>query len=228
MRKVMLHHVNKLCCILLLIVIVTSCRWELSSDELRQKRKDSYQVSVSAVGYDNYWTIYNAMNDSVKVWAKNELGLYKYFNNDSIKYGITYQIDSLLCFNIQKNMCFTAILRRHIDEEEVMDSIWHFFGIKINNQWYFFDGASLGLPREYYQEDIHVPLSFEKLKELAMKHLYQGYIHRSKDGSWEINDAFFNEYYKYDAFSNPIRTDAERDSSWLKACRKNWSKGNKK
>lgn len=224
----MSHHVNKLCCILLLIVITVSCRWELSSDQLKQMREKSYQVSINAVGPENYWAIYNAMNDSVKAWAENELGLFRYFNRDSVDYGVEYRIDSLLCFNAQKNMCFTGILRQMTYEDENSDSIWHFFGIKINNQWYFFGGATLILPRDFYQKEDQPPLSFEKLKELAMKHLYQGYIHRSKDGSWEINDAFFNRYYKYNANNTLVTTEAARDSSWLEACRENWSKGNKK
>ena len=163
------------------------------------------------------------MNDSVKVWAENELWLYKYFNRDSVDFGVEYQIDSLICFNAKKNMCFTGILRQMTDKEEVMDSIWEFFGIKIKGQWYFFSGASLGLPREYYQKNIHTPLSFEKLKELAMRHLYYNYIRRSK-----INDAFFEPYYKYDADNIPCTNKAKRESSWLKQCGENWSLKNKR
>ena len=221
----MTHHVNKLYCILLIVVMV-SCNRELSSEQLRQMRERAYRVSINTVGSDSYWAIYNAMNDSVKVWTENNLGLYKYFDS-SMTYGVEYQIDSLLCFNLQKNMCFTGILRRHIESDEVIDSIWHFFGIKINGQWYFFDGASLGLPREFYQEDLHTPLSFDKLKELAMKHLFQTYLRKSQDGEWVINDAFFNDYYKYDAVNRPVTTEAERDSSWLRACERNWSRRNK-
>ena len=223
----MLHHVNKLYC-LLLIVIIAGCHREPSSDELRQKREEALQISISTIGQDEYWKVYNAMNDSVKVWAENELWFYKYFNRDSIDYGVEYQIDSLLCFNTQKNMCLTGILRQSTSQDTQMDGIWHFFGIKIDDQWYFSDGAALILPRESYQKEIHTPLSFEKLKELAMKHLYINYLRKGKDGKMEINEAFFDYYNKYDAYSNPVTTEAERDSSWIKACKDNWKQKNKR
>ena len=218
----MSHHVNKLYWILLL-VMVSSCYPEPSSKDLRQRREKAYQVSISIIGQKEYWNIYNAMNDSVKAWAENELQFYEYFNRDSVDFGVEYQIDSLICFNAEKNMCFTGILRQITDKEAVMDDISHFFGIKINEKWYFFDGETLILPREYYQKNIHTPLSFEKLKELAMRHLYYNYIRRSK-----INDAFFEPYYKYDADNIPCTNKAKRESSWLKQCGENWSLKNKR
>lgn len=223
----MSHHANKLC-YLLLIVIIASCHHEPSSDELRQMREEALQVSMSAVGQEEYWRIYNAMNDSVKVWADNHLWIYKYFNRDSIDYGVEYRIDSLLCFNKQRNMCFTGILRQLTDKDDNSDSIWHLFGIKINGQWYFINGAALILPREYYQKEIHTPLSFEKLKELAMKYLYINYLHKEKNGKMEINEGFFERYYKYDAYNNSVTTEAKRDSSWIKACKDNWKQKNKR
>ena len=223
----MSHRASKLYCMLLLIVAVIGCNWELNTKQLMKMREKSYQESINIIGYDEYWSIYNAMNDSVKMWAKNELGLYKYFNRDSIDYGVNYQIDSLLCFNIQKNMCFTGVLRQLTDKDSNSDSVWEFFGIKINYKWYFFGGAAMILPRDFYQKEDYPPLSFEKLKELAMKHLYQGYARKSKDGEWYINDAFFNRYYEYDAYNSRVTSEAARDSSWLRECRRNWSKRNK-
>lgn len=224
----MSHHVNKLCCMLLLIVIVISCRWELTPKQLRNLREKSFQVSINAIGYDEYWSIYNAMNDSIKVWANHGLWLYGYFNRDSVDYGVNYQIDSLLCFNERKDMCFTGILRQMTDKDANSDSIWEFFGIKINGKWYFSGGAAMILPRDFYQKEDYPPLSFEKLKELAMKHLYNGYARKSKEGEWYINDAFFNRYYEYDAYNSKVTSKAARDSSWLKACRENWSERNKR
>lgn len=228
MLEVMLQHVNKLCSILLLIIITASCRWELSSEQLRQMRENAYQVSVNTIGYDDYWSIYDAMNDSIKVWIDNELGLYKYYNRTAEEYGVKYQIDSLLCFNEQRNMCLTSVLRQMQGQTSNSDGIWYFFGIRIKGQWYFFGGAEMILPRDFYQKEDYPPLSFEKLKELAMEHLYQGYARKSKEGEWYINDAFFNRYYEYDAYNSKVTSKAARDSSWLKACRENWSERNKR
>lgn len=224
----MLHHVNKLCSILLLIVITASCRWELSSEQLRQWREKAYQVSINNIGYDEYWSIYNAMNDSVETWAENELEFFKYFNRDSIDYGINYRIDSLLCFNEQNNMCFTGILRQSTDEDGNSDDIWEFYGIKINNKWHFTSGASMTLFRNFYQKEDQPPLSFEKLKELAMEHLYWGYVRKSKGGEWQINNVFFDFFYPCDIYGRRVMSESARDSRWLKASREIWNKRNKR
>jgi hypothetical protein len=34
----------------------------------------------------------------------------------------------------------------------------------------------LALPREYYQDDIHTPLSFEKMKQIAIEEIFSGYL----------------------------------------------------
>jgi hypothetical protein len=47
------------------------------------------------------------------------------------------------------------------------------------------------IPREHYQSDIHTPLSFKKLHELAMKEIFRGYLKKNSNDEWEINDAFF-------------------------------------
>lgn len=45
--------------------------------------------------------------------------------------------------------------------------------------------------RKHYQKDIHTPVSFGKLHDLAMEEMLSGYIKKSKAGEWKINDAFF-------------------------------------
>jgi len=79
------------------------------------------------------------------------------------------------------------------------------------------------LPREFYQEDIHTPLSFEKLKQIATMNIYRGYLRKGKKRKWEINDNFFATF-NYDAYNYPFTTQEAWDESWLKLCRENWSK----
>lgn len=50
--------------------------------------------------------------------------------------------------------------------------------------------------REHYQSDIHSPVSFEKLHELAIEEMLRGYIKKDKRGTWQINDAFFTHHFE--------------------------------
>lgn len=124
-------------------------------------------------------------------------------------------IDSLLCFNIDKNKFVTAILaksfytQQQIIEDNIgddeMDALYFFYGVRIKEKWYFFLGATCYLPRKNYQSDPHTPLSFAKLHEIAMKEVFSGYLIKKKKnvGLWKnlfdpeyeyvINDNFFSE-----------------------------------
>lgn len=64
--------------------------------------------------------------------------------------------------------------------------------------------------RENYQTDIHTPLSFEKLHELAMDNMLRGYVKKNKDGVWEVNDAFFPAHFEgvnWGEFNNQTHED---------------------
>lgn len=50
--------------------------------------------------------------------------------------------------------------------------------------------------REHYQKDIHTPVRFAKLHELAMDEMLRGYIKKNREGEWEVNDAFFTHHFE--------------------------------
>jgi len=103
------------------------------------------------------------------------------------------------------------------------DGITYFYGIKISGGWYFFAGPYLVLPRIGYQKDLHTPLSFTKLHEIAMDTVFKGYLKKNKEtGEWEINDAFFARFYERDAYNFPFTTQEAWDESWLRLMRENW------
>lgn len=155
--------------------------------EIADIRKRVLTASQAILG-EEYYLVYQMANDSINSWIKHELGLWKYYEKT-----VDYRLDSVFCVNEIGNKIFFSILRRSVDSNAVLDSIWHFYGVKINGQWYFFDGAAMVLPREYYQENIHTPLSFEKLKQIATSNIYRGYLIKDKNGEWRINDNFFDE-----------------------------------
>ena len=60
----------------------------------------------------------------------------------------------------------------------------------------FQGGGTMVILREHYQKDIHTPVSFEKLHELAMNNMFRGYVKKNNYGVWEINEAFFTAHFE--------------------------------
>ncbi len=116
--------------------------------------------------FDNYNYIYNEAKDWIHemIETRNKvvapLIYYSYF-----------EMDKLILFNKAKTKCVGTINISSIATNKAAsaDRIRRFQGVKINNKWYFFMGASLVLPRDYYKYDKYEPLSFEELSYLARK-----------------------------------------------------------
>lgn len=89
--KVMLNRANKICFVLFLAFF--SCQDE--GQELKLKREQFYQYTLQLVGSKEYFSIYQALNDSVDNWIKNGLGYYKHLGKTK-----NYQIDSLVSLKI--------------------------------------------------------------------------------------------------------------------------------
>jgi hypothetical protein len=204
----MLHQGTKLLTMFLLITSVVSCsRYkEYNTKEIQEIRKRSIDYSSSILGQDEYWDIYNKINDSINMWKINNLGLYKYYDVSK-----EYLVDSIICINKHENKFITSVLLRQLLKEGVQDDIKYLYGVKISEEWYFFAGATLVLPREYYQKDIHTPLSFEKLKQIATSNIYRAYLKKNKKREWEINEKFFEWVIPQDGTKETygIRNDEE-------------------
>lgn len=145
-------------------------------------------LTKSMIGGREYYKIYNNINDSIKYWSLNKLGYYQYLGKSK-----KYIVDSLLCFNQEKNRLVTCILQQQLLKEGVQDDIEYLLGESINGRWYFFSGgATLTLPRELYQKDIHSALSLNKLHQIALKEIYSGYLKRNG----EINEDWFLSHFE--------------------------------
>jgi hypothetical protein len=173
---------------LLLIAAFASCsRYkEYNAKEINKIRDNAISMSKSLLGEDEYNMIYDNMNDSINNWIENKLRNYTYWTSV-----INYQVDSVLCVNEKQNKVITSILLPCVNKECLSDEIKYFYGVKIKGEWYFFGGSTMHIPREYYQKDIHTPLSFEKLKQIATSNIYRSYLKKNKKGEWEINKKFF-------------------------------------
>jgi hypothetical protein len=138
------------------------------------------------VGEEEYSKVYNRANDSIKFWAFKKLENYDENENG-------FYLDSIVCFNLKKDKSVMALAQQDFRSEANSDYMQFFFGVKFAEQWFFFKGPNIVLPREYYQSDTRTPLSFEKLHEIAMKEIFSGYLKKDKDGEWQINDRFFDQ-----------------------------------
>ena len=159
------------------IILSLSCRNE------KTDTKSTFLLmknSKAAIG-NEYQLVFNSALDSLTNWKTRDLNKYSFLQ-------YPYKLDSLLCFNIEKNKTIGALLiSDSINNNNTGDAIKYFYGIKIKEKWWFFSGETIVLPREAYQKDIHNPLSFSKLHEIAMDEIFNAYL--TKDG--EINDNFF-------------------------------------
>jgi hypothetical protein len=197
-NQAMLYQGNKkIVFAFLFVMILFSCTKEKSS--LQENKYLYFNKSISIIKTDGYYNVFNNMQDSLKLWCHVKLQAYGelwYYN---------YKLDSLLCFNSQKNKVIGALLIPCTKGDCLQDDIRFFYGIKIKGKWYFFDGATIVLPRENYQKDASKPLSFSKLHEIAMQEVFSGYLVRKKKdaGFWknlfapeyeyEVNERFFEQ-----------------------------------
>jgi hypothetical protein len=173
---------------------------------------------MSITDADEYYRVYNKARDSVNYWIKNNLSSYV-----GLKLN-TWQIDSLVCFNKDANKCIMALLMQSVFfKKAVMDDITYLNGVKIADKWYFFSGGTLFLPRKYYQKDIHTSLSFEKMKQLAIKEIYSTYLKKGANGEWEVNEKFFADLTS-GAWCTDCKTQTQWDSAYLVQVRLNWQK----
>jgi hypothetical protein len=182
----MLSRENKffvLCSLFFILCFLFSCNNE--EKKTQEQRNMCFIESVKAIGIEKYYNVYNQANDTINTWIKNNWGYLMQ------KSALEWQLDSLICFDKGGKKCIMSIMNR--ESEKVNNSINHFYGVWIKEKWYFFCGPTLYAFSEYYGLQSKVPLSFEKLKQIATAHIYRGYLKKGKNGQWEINENFFQD-----------------------------------
>ena len=185
---------------LLFFILLFSFSCKKRENDLSEKTSLFKTIAKKKVQIPTYNHVYMSANDSLKSWTNNNIEYYEFIKKNR------WQIDSLICFNQNADRCVMALLiQSTFYKDQEGDGITFFYGAKINNEWYFFSGAFIVIPREYYQEDTRTPLSFEKLHEIAMEEVFDGYLiekETKKDLGWWKN-IFAPEYkYEYDINEN--------------------------
>ena len=218
----MLHRESKLFILLLFIcfLFLVSCKRQVKYDakEIQAIRERCVETSQIIVGKSEYWDIYNKMNDSIQTWIENHLDYYKYYDEER-----EWLLDSVYCINSKGDKLIAGVLKRSLYANSSGDFIDYFYGVQINNSWFFFRGPGLVLPREYYQKDIHTPLSFEKLKQIATSNIYRGYLKKNRQEEWEINDDFFRDLTSV-AWCTDCAIQEDWDSAYMRVVGNNWQK----
>lgn len=170
------------------VILFSTIACNQKEKENREKRIKALEISKNVIGgEDEYNKLYKQCLDSLNTWCSDKLLGYESVWSDR-----SYRLDSILCFSSERDRMVTAILVQCNEPVCETDAVEYFYGAKIKGQWYFFQGGgTMVILRRNYQSDIHTPVSFEKLHDLAMKNIFRGYLKKNEDGEWEINDAFF-------------------------------------
>lgn len=102
-----------------------------------------------------------------------------------------------MLFNSDSSLVYSSInLRQEGFKDDVMDDIIAFGGAKVDNRWYFFFLENLVVPRDYYQDSLYSPLTFEKLSLVSHDQLLDHAIRKKEDGSYEPNEEFFKYEFR--------------------------------
>jgi hypothetical protein len=144
-----------------------------------------------------------------------------------------WKLDSLVCFNVTNDKCIMAFMVQY--GKDVSNGINYYYGVKINEKWFFFRGPHIYIPNS------KKALPFPTLHEIAMQEVFSGYLKKKDKGfwgnlkqeeEWEINEEFFDQldYNKWGFFDkkgnlidNSKLSQHEIDSLLLdKAVYSNW------
>ncbi len=206
--------------LVVLVWFISSCssndKGELADHgrEALERRKLLYKFARSMIGQNEYHLIQRKLADSIEFYKKNRL---KSFYYDDQNYSTT--TDSLLCINTANNKFITSRYIRYSNNSK-MDAIEYFYGVKIKEQWYFFSGPTVYIPRD--PENLKTPTSFTKLHEIAIDNIFKGYLKKNKEsGEWEINEGFFADLTG-NAGCADCETQVQWDSVYLATVRENW------
>lgn len=168
-----------------LLIFFQFCNSNLNQDDLEEKIKNK---SIFKSDRKEYIAIYNDITDSVSIWTLNQLGLYTFKKGE-----FSFKIDSLIATNNSINRLITCIHSYTEQKEGHSDGLIYFYGEKINNNWFFFRGGAIVIPRSMVpNQPINTPLSYQQLHEIALKEVYSNYL--LPNG--EINEAWFTSHFE--------------------------------
>lgn len=124
----MLNVVNKYILLFLVLLIIVAC------NEARKSNEQILTVSQNLMGKE-YNMIFEQALDSLRRVEESKLKGFEW------AWLLDYQLDSTLCFNIDKNRMIAAILVQCNQPNCQTDEVQYLYGAKIKDKWYFFGGG---------------------------------------------------------------------------------------
>jgi hypothetical protein len=188
-------------------MIFFSCR-----NELNREYKDLV-CSYSKDSFNKYSLVYTQANDSINNWLQDSLSItLSFFLNP-------WKLDSAICFNSDSTRLFTTLNRQQKGHKDGnSDNINELGGALIQGRWYFMLGASWPIVREYYQDSIYAPLTYEELSTIAHKEVFPNHSIDPVTGKYIFNEAFFEATF-FEPFDDICKNNPNRkaccDSVWV-------------
>lgn len=158
------------------------------TNEIVDENSNYFVKTQGIISKTDYFKVYSLSNDTLISFKKNLLGSYNFLSSGQ------YWLDSLMCFDNSASRLISCVLSVNTKYPEVQaDAIQFIYGEKIQNNWYFFKGPSIVIPRSMVKgHPINQPLSYAQLHQIALKEVYGGYL--KSDGS--INEAWFTSHFE--------------------------------
>ncbi len=144
------------------------------------------RTSENVIGKGEYYLIREMAVDTLNSWINRKIDFWQYE-----KIGYTVKIDSLICFNKERNKLITVLLAKTLNKNSSIDGVHFFYGVKIKEKWYFFSGPTMYIPRN--KDSLQTPTSFTKLHKIAMQEIFSGYLIKDSRGQCQINEHFFDD-----------------------------------
>lgn len=178
-----------------------------------EHKTNEYEKSIEIIGKNEYKSIYTDLRDSINLWVINRIRSY----DAEVIY--PFKIDSLLCFNSNKNR-FISCRHLYVDiPNATSDDLRFVYGEKINDKWYFFKGASIVIPRSMVNNHpINKPLSYQQLHQIALKEVYKGYL----NNKGEINEEWFTSHFENVGWCGTCKTTEDFQKSRLENVKTLW------
>jgi hypothetical protein len=182
LKGMLFHEGKKYLLYFSLMLCVFSCKENNAENFGMLNKRDAYLK----VNFFEYKDVFKFANDTLNKWITDSLDV-----SASIAFG-DWELDSVIIFSNDKKIFKSTINIKIPYQESVADENHEFSGRKIDGKWYFFFGSTLVLTREYYQDSIYTPMSFEELSFLAYKNQFKYYVENKIPLSDDYLDPYFD------------------------------------
>jgi hypothetical protein len=170
------------------------------------------QYSKKYIGQESYNHLRQSINDSLNIYSLRGLKTYSAFYCDS------WRLDDIITINSEKNKIITTA-NFYKREGCSNNKLVFIYGVLIEKKWYFFRGGT-----QYLLGD--EALCFEELHDLAVEHVYRGYLKRGSGGEYEINDAFFSDLTSTAWWLDGVEPKSQKEwnNIYERIVRENWER----